>query len=245
MIKSFIKPFVPEFIMKLRTDHLSLKPVAMRKCTICNYHGWFGRFGRPPRVDAQCPNCGSLERHRLLMLAVAEDRVPMISAGGGGNVLHFAAEPFLEKILREKFENYSTADFYRNADLKLNIENIDAMSDSFDLVIANHVLEHVDDLKATKEIWRVLKPGGFFLCMVPIVEGWKKTYENSSVTTPEDRQLHFGQSDHLRYYGHDFRERVISSGLKLNEEITAEGKDVADFGLNRGEKIFVFSKVKK
>jgi len=103
------------------------------------------------------------------------------------------------------------------------------------------VLEHVDDAKALSEIYRVLKPGGVALIMLPVIEGWSTTYENPRVTTPEERKRHYGQSDHVRYYGADIRERIKRAGFAL-DEFTAEGEDVLTYALQRGEKVFIATK---
>jgi tagatose-1,6-bisphosphate aldolase non-catalytic subunit AgaZ/GatZ len=87
----------------------------------------------------------------------------------------------------------------------------------------------------------VLKPGGVALIMLPVIEGWSTTYETKAVTTPEDRMRHYGQSDHVRYYGADVRDRIRAAGFKL-DEFTAEGEDVLTYGLARGEKVFVATK---
>jgi predicted SAM-dependent methyltransferase len=109
---------------------------------------------------------------------------------------------------------------------------------SVDIIIANHVLEHVDDGRALAEIFRVLRSCGELVCMVPLVEGWCETYENPAITSPTDRERHFGRYDHVRYYGSDFRQRVRAAGFALRE-ITATPDDVIDHRLTRGEKVFV------
>jgi len=157
-------------------------------------------------------------------------------------ILHFAAE----KIFSEKFANsygvgYKTADLFNAADIKLNIENIDLPSASCKTIICNHVLEHVDDVKALHELGRILSDDGVLIVSVPIIEGWDKTYENSKITTDEERDLHFGLYDHVRYYGKDFRDRLESTGFEF-QEITAEGEPVIRYGLLRGEKFFVCRK---
>jgi len=212
-----------------------------RKCNVCGYEGYFKRFGRFGRIDSRCPQCSSLERHRLLALAFQRGRIP-VEIGPEDKVLHFAAETCLQPMLREKFSDYKTADLYIGADLKLDLENIDLPSDSHKLVIANHVLEHVDDRKASQELARILEPGGLLVCMVPIIEGWDKTFEDEKIDTYEARAKYYGQYNHIRYYGRDFRERIGNGGLELISEITAEGYDVIEYGLIRGEKVFVFRK---
>jgi len=51
-------------------------------------------------------------------------------------------------------------------------------------VLCSHVLEHVNDTKALKSINRILKPKGKLIAMVPICEGWEKTYENIAIKDP-------------------------------------------------------------
>ncbi|WP_167853463.1 methyltransferase domain-containing protein [Roseovarius aestuariivivens] len=241
-IKDIVKPFVPKSLIRARRAYLMTEPIAERTCNICGFHGWFGLNGRPPRIDARCPQCGSLERHRLLMLAMSDGRIDLQIDDERDEVLHFAAEPILEKIFRKRFKHYKTADLYFAADLKLNIEEIDAPDGTFKLIIANHVLEHVDDQKASAEIARVMTDDGYFIAMVPLIEGWDTSYENPDAKSVPDRYLHFGQGDHVRYYGRDFRERMQRNGLKLVSEITAQGQEVIDHSLLRGEKVFLFRK---
>jgi SAM-dependent methyltransferase len=182
-----------------------------------------------------------LERHRLFFLTFEQK---CFNVGGGlfEPVVHFAAEAILEKTLRRNCKEYRTADLFNPADLKLNIEAIDIEDEMVGTVIANHVFEHVDDLKAATEIYRILKPGGKLIASVPIIEGWASSYENPSVTTDDERVLHFGQKDHIRFYGSDFRQRISRVGFRELAEFTAEGEDVIKYGLVRGEKIFVFTK---
>ena len=163
--------------------------------------------------------------------------------GAEVRILHFSPEPALERHLRAQFPRYRTSELSGGADLALNLENISLDDQSVDCVIANHVLEHVDDIKSCAEVWRILTAGGEFVVSVPLVEGWDRTYENPRrLDTAENRALHFGQHDHVRYYGRDFRDRVASVGFVLDREVTAEGEDVVTYSLQRGEKIFIFKK---
>jgi len=205
-----------------------------RRCNICDYEGRFRAFGHPPRYGAQCPRCLSLERHRLLKLWA--DAHP--EALTEKTVLHFAPEPSVARFLKELAGRYVSADLDPNyADIVVNIENIDLPDGFADVVVASHLLEHVDDGKALKELRRILKPGGVAVIMVPIVEGWAATYEDPKVVTAKDRVAHFGQWDHVRYYGRDIRERILAADFSL-EEFTAVEPDIQVLGLSRGEKIF-------
>jgi ubiquinone/menaquinone biosynthesis C-methylase UbiE len=133
---------------------------------------------------------------------------------------------------------YVTADLAPGADLQLNIEKIDLPASEFDVIVCSHVLEHVRDGAAMAELFRVLKPGGLALIMVPIAEGWLETYEDMSVESPSDREVHFGQSDHVRYYGADFPKRLERAGFDVTT-FTASGAATVRHSLFRGEKLFI------
>ncbi len=209
-----------------------------RTCSVCGYSGRFQAGGRPRRIDARCPKCGSAERYRLLALWLDRHGSALRTA----RVLHFAPEKGLAKLLKARVGSYQSADIAAGkADLVRNIEAIAEADASFDCIVCSHVLEHVDDRKALAEVYRVLKPGGAALIMLPVIEGWSQTYENPAVTAPEDRMRHYGQSDHVRYYGADVRDRIRAAGFGL-EEFTADGEDVLTYGLQRGEKVFIATK---
>ena len=201
----------------------------------------------PLRVDSLCPRCKSRERHRLLYLGFKRGQIFDLTLNSDIQILHFAPESSLERNFRIRFQNYRTSTLSGNgADVALNIENIALPDNSVDCVIANHVLEHVNDERACAEVFRILANGGIFVVSVPLIEGWDKTYENPQMlNTPENRRLHFGEHDHVRYYGRDFRGRVNTAGFNLKREITAEAQDSIEFGLTRGEKVFVFQKLLK
>ena len=216
----------------------SLAGVHPRECPICGYNGKFKAFGSPPRWDAMCPSCFSLERQRLLYLAISRS-FPLPAEC---EALHFAPEFSIQRFIKPKAKTYKTADLMGSGvDLKLNIERIDLKDNSFDAVICCHVLEHVNDQLALTELYRILRPSGLLYLMVPIIEGWERTYENAAVTTDTGRNLHFGQRDHVRYFGSDLRSKIGQAGFNL-KEFTAEGEDVIRYGLMRGEKVFVCSK---
>ena len=216
-------------------------PLVERSCPICGYHGYFKARGTPLRLDAKCTGCGSSERHRLFWLALEADAI-LPDTEGEPTILHFAPDPVLAGRFRERFGGYTTADLFEKADRRLDIEAMELDDDSVDVVIASHILEHVDDRKACAEIRRVLRPGGRLIAMVPLVEGWARSYEPAGIEGAEARLVHFGQSDHVRYFGADFRDRVKGSGLRAVAEHSAEGDAVIRHGLLRGEKVFVFEK---
>jgi len=214
---------------------INLSRADKHKCNLCGYEGRFWPFGNPPRRGATCGGCGSQERHRLIGLWLAAN--PELVEGA--KILHFAPEATLVHSLSAYSSCYRTADLDPNvADTVLDIEQIDLPSDSVDVVVCSHVLEHVDDAKALREIRRILTRGGRALLMFPIVEGWDRSYENEDITSPADRAKHFGQDDHVRMFGRDVRQRITDASLDLTE-FTAEEPDVSQYGLTRGEKVFV------
>lgn len=210
-----------------------------RECPVCGYQGRFLGKSIPPRIDAWCPSCRSVGKHRLLW-RVWHTQEPI---NASHRVLHFAPEACFRDWLNEKAGWYMTADYLRldHVDRKLNIESLDLGDESQDVIILNHVLEHVDDAKALAELYRVSRRGGRVFITIPIIEGLTKTYENFSVNTNEERDLHFGQYDHLRVFGPDFRSRAATAGFKV-KEYTAEGEEAVRYGLIMGEKVFVLKK---
>lgn len=217
---------------------MRLKGVRVSLCPLCGYEGRFTAMGHPPRYDAMCPGCGSAERHRLEYLSMT--RLNLLRAQD--RVLHFAPEACLARWLRQQPIDYVTADLRQGkADIRLDIESIALPDESFDIVIANHVLEHVDDGRAIREISRILKKAGTLVAMVPLVEGWERTYENPSVATDEDRMVHYGHHGHVRRYGRDFRDLFPRAGFALTEFI-CDGVETVKFGLLEGERVFIATK---
>jgi SAM-dependent methyltransferase len=206
-----------------------------RLCNICGYEGYFGPASKGTQRDARCPRCGSAMRDRLFKLWLDRNRGRLKEAV----LLHFAPERSLASLIKPLARSYVSADIAPGrADKEIDIENMAFDDRSFDVVLCSHVLEHVDDVKALAEIHRVLRPGGLALIMLPLIEGWATTYENPAVTGARDRALHFGQGDHVRFYGSDVRGRISRAGFDL-DEFTAEGEDVVKYGLLAGEKLFL------
>lgn len=129
-------------------------------------------------------------------------------------MLHFAPEKGLEARLRSILgDKYVTVDLHmRNVDRNEDITKMTVKSNSFDFIYCSNVLEHIeDDISAMAELFRVLKPDGTAIIQVPI-KG-TKTYEDPLITDPDERYEHFGQGDHVRYYGEDIQERLSSCGF--------------------------------
>lgn len=206
-----------------------------RNCPVCQKDGQFFAFGLPLRLDAICSRCGSLERHRQIALWLSRNEQHWT----GRRVLHFAPDASIQAILRVKAGDYIGADIVPALGCRvLDIEALALDDASVDIIVCSHVLEHVDDTKALLELRRVLTVGGIALIMVPVIHGWTSTYENTAVTTPRQRKQHFGQDDHLRYFGDDIENRITSAGFDVTK-LTAQEPDCMTYGLIRGDTLYV------
>ncbi len=190
------------------------------ECPVCN-----GKFRKllpygyiEPRTNALCPGCLSLERHRLMWLYL-KNRTGFFS--NHLKVLHIAPEQcFYKRFRKMKSIDYTTADLESPlADVRLDVQSMPFTDDHFDMVICNHVLEHVpDDHKAISEIFRVLKRGGIAILQVPLVYSMEKTLEDPRITDPLEREKLFRQKDHYRLYGTDYLDRIMNAGFVIGEE---------------------------
>ena len=133
----------------------------------------------------------------------------------GRRLLHFAPEPLFDPVFaRLTAIERVTADLHIPADLRLDITEMDLPDRSFELILCSHVLEHVpDDRAAMRELRRVTAAGGFALVMVPLALHRDTTYEDPSITTPEERERAFLQHDHVRLYAPDIADRLRSAGF--------------------------------
>lgn len=168
------------------------------------------------RENVLAPSSLSLERHRLLWLYLK--KTDFFSAEK--SVLHVAPEQCFYKLFRQQNNlDYLTTDLYSPlADVKADICNLPFEDDTYDIVFCNHVLEHIeDDSKAMRELFRVLKPGGIGIFQIPQDLSRETTYEDFTITSPEERKIHFGQYDHVRVYGKDYFNKLRAAGFKVNE----------------------------
>lgn len=210
----------------IRLSLLFMKPAAFFyhgngvECPVCEGH--FRKFlpygYNKMRENALCPNCLSLERHRLLWLYL-KNRTDFFS--GSLRVLHLAPEQcFYRRFRKMKNLSYVTADLESPlADVKLDVQAMPFGDQEFDVVICNHVLEHVtNDRMAMREVFRVLRPGGFAIMQVPTDYSMEKTCEDANITDPLERERHFRQKDHYRFYGRDYLNRITEAGFVIREE---------------------------
>lgn len=203
-------------------------------------------YGRTnTRENALAPHSMSLERHRLIWLYLRE-KTNFFTAPQ--KVLHIAPEYcFLKLFRKQKNLDYITADLISPwANVKMDVQDIPFPESSFDVVICNHVLEHVDsDHKAMQEIYRVLKPGGFAILQVPMDLSMEHTLEDSAINTPELREKHYQQRDHLRFYGKDYGKRLSDAGFMVEESNfvkTLPANLVERYALTKDEILYVCRK---
>lgn len=174
-------------------------------------------YGEILRQNALCPGTLSLERHRLLWLYL-QNETPFFS--NSLKVLHVAPEQvFYQKFKQFKHWEYTTTDLHSPlADVKADLCALPFDHNSFDLILCNHVLEHIpNDQKAMQELYRVLKNGGTVIAQVPLDAERKTTFEDDSIIDPKERTRIFGQYDHVRVYGIDYFDRWAAAGFEVHK----------------------------
>jgi len=186
------------------------------------------------RNHALSPGTLSLERHRLLWLYLERETDFFKKSL---KVLHVAPEQAFYKSFK-KLDNidYTTTDLHSPlANVKADICDLPFKENQFDVILCNHVLEHIpNDKKAMKELFRVLKPGGWAILQVPLDSKRLKTFQDDTITDPKERMRVFGQYDHVRLYGMDYFEKLEKSGFSTQaiiyaEELTSE--EITRFGV--------------
>ncbi len=202
-----------------RVARRAVLPIVYRgdavECPICE--GRFRSFvdfrGRP---NARCPRCLLLERHRVIWLYLRE-RTPLWTERV--SVLHVAPErPYRDRLKALSNVEYICGDLQprHHDELRIDVTDLPFDDASFDLVLCNHVLEHVpDDTQAMRELQRVLKRGGRAIMQHPVDYNRPHTFEDPTVTNERDRERLFGQEDHARVYGRDIDERLAAAGLQV------------------------------
>lgn len=169
------------------------------------------------RNNVLSPSTLSLERHRLLWLYL-QNETNFFTAPK--KVLHFAPEQeFYKRFKKQSNLDYTTTDLYSPlADVKADICNLPFEDDTYDIILCNHVLEHIpDDTKAMQELYRVLKPGGMGIFQIPQDIKRATTFTDDSITDPKERAKIFGQYDHVRIYGMDYFNKLRSIGFQVEE----------------------------
>ena len=173
-----------------------------RECPVCGARRRrFLPYGYvAPRADALCPSCLSLERHRLLWLYLTRET------------------DLLRRPQRRVSALYPALAQSPLAELHFDVLQIPLPDASYDVLICNHLLEHVaDDRRALGEFYRILRPGGWGILLSPVDRSRAATFEDDSITDPAERTRIFGQYDHRRIYGRDYGGRLREAGFEVRE----------------------------
>ena len=220
-IKQIIKSLIPaNFIHKnelfFRSLHYPFYYGSKYQCNICNKR--LRKFIQIKNGTLLCPACGSVPRNRRLWSILKTDFLKK-----NIKILHFSPSRSLyRKLKKESSIDYTSSDFAGEffGDKQLDITKIDEQSNSFDLIICYHVLEHIeDDHKAMSELYRVLKKDGHCLIQTPYKNG--DIFEDASIKTPQERLKHFGQTDHVRIYS--------ATGLKTRLSNVGFNAEIKEF----------------
>jgi SAM-dependent methyltransferase len=168
------------------------------------------------RENVLCPYDLTLERHRVMWLYLKQKT--NFFTKENLTVMHIAPEQcFHKKFKKQKNLKYTTGDLVSPiADLHFDLHKIPLEDNQYEVIFCNHVMEHVkDDLQCMKELYRIMKPGGWGIMQVPIDSKRNETYEDWSITSEAEREKHFWQKDHVRLYGLNYPKRLAEAGFQV------------------------------
>lgn len=197
------------------------------------------------RKNAVCPCCGSIDRNRWVFWVLKNHTDIFLKEC---TVVHFAPE----QQIRNKLESSVNCDYYpgnviRGGGLhKIDVTDIPYVDKFADYIIINHVMEHVaDEEKAIKEMKRILKNDGKIIMSFPISME-QNTFENKAIVSEEDRDKYYGQKDHVRLYGMDYKERFENYGLIIkifSPKDYFNDADIEKYGLLKDDILMLCSKI--
>lgn len=198
------------------------------------------------RDNVLCPYDLTLERHRLMWLYL-KDHSDFFTKKDL-KVLHIAPEQCFHSLFkRQENLDYLTGDLVSPiADMHFDLHDIPLENDQYEVIFCNHVMEHVNDpIRCMQELHRVMKPGGWGIMQVP--QDWDRadTYEDPSITSPEDREKHFWQKDHVRLFGRDYPDYLRKAGFTVTEfkaENHYPSEKIGRFRLDDDEILYIVSK---
>jgi predicted SAM-dependent methyltransferase len=216
-------------------------------CPCC---GWgiraftYGGFSIRERHLGYCPRCNSKARHRRDWLFL-ENETNLFS--GPLRLLHVSPKYSLSRrFVKMPHIDYVAIDVVDRPyiSMKSDLAAMPLTSNVFDAIICIHVLEHIhEDCQAINEMYRVLKPGGWAFISVPIRLD-QKTYEDPTITSPEERELAFGEAQHVRFYGHDLADRLETAGFRVQLDLATnvDSQTREKYGLRLDENVFYCTK---
>ena len=223
-------------------------PKAAASCNICG-SDVFIDFNF--RAGVQCSACNSLERHRLVRWTL--ERLGYVSSVNSiKRALHLAPEEMTHRYLAQSFgSGYVCSDLvpskYPHAEcLKLALpEGFDIFPDCyFDLILHNHVLEHIpgDYRDHLAQFVRMLRPGGHMVFTLPGISKTATTVQGGEYLPSDEERLRLhGQSDHYKSFGYDLIEWFNSAKGRFSPMFIPD--DVRAVLRAPTDVIFVFVKV--
>lgn len=205
----------------------------------------YGYGGRAKRDNVLCPGSLSLERHRLLWLYLKE-KTDFFT--GNHKMLHIAPEQCFYKLFKaQKNLDYTTGDYNSPiADIHFDLHAAPFENNTFDVIFCNHVLEHVDDAnQCMRELFRIMKPGGWGIFQVPLDTGRETTLEDPNIISEDDREKYYWQKDHVRLFGLDYKDKLAAAGfqVKVDDFINTISPELQErYRLPKGEMIYLCRK---
>ncbi|MBI2720737.1 MAG: methyltransferase domain-containing protein [Bacteroidetes bacterium] len=206
----------------------------------------YGYGGRAKRKNVLCPGSLSLERHRLLWLYLKQKTNFFTTPH---TMLHIAPEQCFYKLFKAQANlKYTTGDYNSPiADVHFDLHKAPFPDNTFDVIFCNHVLEHVEDAEqCMRELFRIMSVGGWGIFQVPLDTSRTITYDDKSITSPEEREKHFWQKDHVRLFGLDYKQKLEAAGFKVKADDfvkTLKPELVERYRLPAGEIIYFCEKV--
>lgn len=239
-LKRAVKSLIPRSVyfnyeVQLRSLYAVFYSGRKYQCNLCNKK--LRRF-IPFKEELLCPKCGSSGRARRLW-AILNDGFLHEDI----KILAFSPARSLYRRMKKSGYAFESSDLSGDflADKNYNIEDISAAGNTYNLIICYHILEHVEnDTAAMKELYRVLRKGGVCFIQTPFKEG--KIYENPAITSPEEREKHFGQDDHVRIYSIEgLTRRLKDAGFDVDVR-EFNSKTSGYFGFRKQETVLICRK---
>jgi SAM-dependent methyltransferase len=219
------------------------------ECPVCG--GKFSKFlsygsNVAHRDNVLCPRDLTLERHRLMWLYL-RDHTQFFSEQPI-ELLHIAPEQCFHGLFKKQANlNYLTGDLVSPiADMHFDLHHIPLEDNRFDVVFCNHVLEHVDDAnQCLRELYRVMKSGGWGIMQVPQDMNLEKTLEDQTIVSASEREKYYRQKDHVRLFGRDYPDWLRNAGFTVCEFLMSEyysTEQIERFRLPKDEILYIVSK---